>query len=63
MDLEFLDIHAAGTIIEIAKMILENDLSIPVGHREFKREEFLKAYEKKFKVGYGTSRHEADSLQ
>lgn len=52
------DIHAAQNMLEIAKMILENDLSVPVGRREFKREEFLSAYEKKFKVSYGTLRHE-----
>lgn len=45
-------------MLEIAKLILENDLSVPVGRRELKREEFLKAYEKKFEVCYGTLRHE-----
>lgn len=52
------DIHAAKNMIDIAKMILDNDLTVPVGRRELKREEFLTAYEKKFKVRYGTLRHE-----
>ena len=52
------DVHAAKNMIEIAKMILENDLSVPVGRRELKREEFLMSYEKKFGVRYGTLRHE-----
>lgn len=38
-------------------MIQEN-LKIPVGHREFKRVEFLEVYEKKFGIGYGTMNHE-----
>ena len=53
------DVHAAQNMIEIFDMIQEN-LKIPPEQRKFKREEFLKAYEKKFKVGYGTLRHEAD---
>jgi len=52
------DIHASQNMIEIAKMILENDISVPVGRRELKREEFLTSYEKKFGIGYGTLRHE-----
>lgn len=54
------DIHAVQNMLDIAKLILGNDLTVPVGRREFKREEFLEAYEKKFGIGYGTLRHEAD---
>ena len=46
-------------MIEIVEMLLENKLTVPVGRREFKREEFLTAYEKKFKCAYGTLIHEA----
>ena len=46
------DIHAAQNMIAIVEMILEKHLSVPVGRREFKREEFLKAYEKKFSMSY-----------
>jgi len=56
------DVHAAKNMLELARFILEKDLSVPVGRREFKREEFLKAYEKKFGVGYETMIHEADTL-
>lgn len=47
------DVHAAKNMIEIAKMVLGNDLSVPAGRRELKREEFLDAYEKRFGVCYG----------
>ena len=47
------DVHAAKNMIEIAKMVLGNDLTVPAGHRELKREEFLDAYEKRFGVCYG----------
>ena len=53
------DVHAAQNMIEIVEMLLENKLTVPVGRREFKREEFLTAYEKKFKCAYGTLIHEA----
>jgi len=54
------DVHAAQNMIEIAKMILDSNLKVPVGRRELKREEFLTSYEKKFSVAYGTRIHEAD---
>ena len=38
------DVHAAQNMIEIVEMLLENKLTVPVGRREFKREEFLTAY-------------------
>ena len=53
------DVHAAQNMIDIAEMLLGNRLTVPVGRREFKREEFLIAYEKKFKCAYGTLIHEA----
>ena len=53
------DVHAAQNMIEIVEMLLENKLTVPVGRREFKREEFLTSYEKKFKCAYGTLIHEA----
>ena len=53
------DVHAAQNMIEIVEMPLENKLIVPVGRREFKREEFLTAYEKKVKCAYGTLIHEA----
>ena len=53
------DIHAAQNMIDIVEMLLGNKLTIPVGRREFKREEFLITYEKKFKCAYGTLIHEA----
>lgn len=47
------DIHAAQNMLEIAAMLLGcKRLSVPVGRREFKREEFLKAYEKRFSKSY-----------
>lgn len=52
------DVHAAQTMLELAEMLLGDKLTVPVGCREFKREEFLIAYEKKFKMGYGTMIHE-----
>lgn len=56
------DVHAAQNMLEIAKLILEDDLTVPVGRREFKREEFLTAYEKRFGVCYGTLRHEGHAF-
>lgn len=56
------DIHAAQNMIAIFDMIQEN-LNIPPEQRKFKREEFLKAYEKKFGIGYGTLSHEDATLQ
>ena len=56
------DVHAAQSMIEIFDMIQKN-LKIPPEQRKFKREEFLEAYEKKFRVGYGTLRHEDATLQ
>ena len=44
-------------------MIQEENLKIPVERREFKREEFQEAYEKKFGIGYGTMRHEDATFQ
>ena len=46
------DIHAAQNMIDIVEMLLRNKLTIPVGRREFKREEFLEAYEKHFSKSY-----------
>ena len=55
------DVHAAENMVRIAEMVLGEDLSVPVGRRELKREEFLKAYAERFRVRYsGTSIHEAD---
>ena len=56
------DVHAAQNMIQLAEMILGERLTVPVGRREFKRAEFLTAYEKKFKVGYGTLRHEGHAF-
>lgn len=56
------DIHAAKNMLEIFKM-LSNTFQIPLEQRKFKREEFLEAYEKKFRVGYGTMRHEDATFQ
>ena len=53
------DVHAAQNMVEIVEMLLEKKLTVPVGRREFKREEFLIAYEKKFNCAYGTLIHEA----
>ena len=52
------DVHAAQNMLKLAEMFLGNKFTVPVGRREFKREEFLIAYEKKFKMGYGTMIHE-----
>lgn len=52
------DIHAAQNMIQIVDMI--NEFKVPTEHREVKREEFLTAYEKKFKCAYGTLIHEAN---
>lgn len=46
------DVHAAKNMIQLAEVILGGKLSVPVGRREFKREEFLKAYEKQFSKSY-----------
>ena len=46
------DIHAAQNMIAIVEMILGQKISVPVGRREFKREEFLEAYEKRFSKSY-----------
>ncbi len=55
------DVHAAENMVRIAEMVLGEDLSVPVGRRELKREEFLRAYEERFHVRYpGTLIHEAD---
>ena len=53
------DVHAAQTMVEIADLLIKNTDSIPMGHRDFKRVEFLDAYQKKFEVDYKTSKHEA----
>ena len=39
-------------MIAIVEMILGQKISVPVGRREFKREEFLEAYEKRFSKSY-----------
>lgn len=39
-------------MVKLVEMILGETLSVPVGRREFKREEFLKAYEKRFSKSY-----------
>ena len=46
------DIHAAKNMVQLVEMILGKRLSVPVGRREFKREEFLEAYEKRFSKSY-----------
>ena len=56
------DTHAAQNMLAIAEMLAGHPLSVPVERREFKRVEFLKAYEKKFSRAYGTLKHEADAL-
>ena len=53
------DVHAAQNMVDIARLILENKVSVPMGRRELMRVEFLDAYEKKFGVGYETLKHEA----
>ena len=55
------DVHAAQNMVDIARLILENKVSVPMGCRELMRVEFLDAYEKKFGVGYETLKHEAAS--
>lgn len=54
------DIHAAQNMIKIVEMILGKEISVPMGRREFKREEFLKAYEKKFSKSY--ERHRSTKI-
>ena len=55
------DIHAAKNMMTIVSMILDNDLSVPVGRRDFKRVEFLHVYQKKFKMDYvKMMKHEAE---
>ena len=39
-------------MIKLVEMLLGNKLKVPVGRREFKREEFLEAYEKRFSRSY-----------
>lgn len=39
-------------MVKLVEMMLGKNLSVPVGRREFKREEFLKAYEKRFSKSY-----------
>ena len=57
------DVHAAQNMLNIASLILNNDLkNVPVGHRELKREEFLQAYQKQFEVDYETLIHEGRTL-
>ena len=57
------DVHAAQNMLDIASLILNNDLkNVPVGRRELKREEFLQAYQKQFKVDYETLIHEGRTL-
>ena len=46
------DIHAAQNMVKLVEMMLGENLSVPVGRREFKREEFLEAYEKRFSKSY-----------
>ena len=46
------DIHAAQNMVKLVEMMLGENLSVPVGRREFKREEFLEAYEKQFSKSY-----------
>ena len=46
------DIHAAKNMVQLVEMILGKRLTVPVGRREFKREEFLEAYEKHFSKSY-----------
>ena len=46
------DIHAAKNMIQLVEMMLGKQLTVPVGRREFKREEFLEAYEKHFSKSY-----------
>lgn len=57
------DVHAAQNMLTIASLVLNNDLNnVPVGRRELKREEFLIAYQKQFKVDYETMIHEGRTL-
>ena len=57
------DVHAAQNMLDIASLILNNDLkNVPVGRRELKREEFLQAYQKQFEVDYETMIHEGRTL-
>lgn len=46
------DVHAAKNMVAIVEMVLGKQLTVPVGRREFKREEFLEAYEKRFSKSY-----------
>ena len=46
------DVHAAQNMVAIVEMILGKEIAVPVGRREFKREEFLEAYEKRFSKSY-----------
>jgi len=39
-------------MVLLVEMMLGKRLSVPVGRREFKREEFLEAYEKYFSKSY-----------
>lgn len=39
-------------MVKLVEMMLGENLLVPVGRREFKREEFLKAYEKHFSKSY-----------
>ena len=39
-------------MIKLIEMILGKQLTVPVGRRQFKREEFLEAYEKRFSKSY-----------
>lgn len=54
------DIHAAKNMIQLVEMILGKRLLIPVGRREFKREEFLEAYENHFSQSY--ERHRSTKI-
>ena len=55
------DVHAANNMIDIVETLNKANL-VPMGRREIKRVEFLKAYEKKFDVVYGTMKHEAHDI-
>ena len=47
-------------MVKLVEMMLGENLSVPVGRREFKREEFLEAYEKRFSKSY--ERHRSTKI-
>ncbi len=53
------DVHAAQNMVDIARLILENKVSVPMGRRELMRVDFLETYQKKFEIGYRNMKHEA----